>query len=86
MSDDEIEVLRKALAEGTRLLFCPYGEVGRDAGELMAVGHYAGNPKEGEDPEPGPVGWLTDGKYVALWNSGPEEWMEVRPLFAAETD
>lgn len=81
MDDEHIEGLRAALAAGLTIIFCPYGEV-REVERVMSVGTYGGNQKTGDDPEPGPVAWLADGKYVALFNSaGPEEWVVCRPLF-----
>lgn len=84
MSEEEIDELRRALVYDAIVLFCPYGEVGRDAVRVRSVGAYLGDPKTGDDPEPGPVAWCQDGKYVALWNAGPEEFFVAAPLFTCE--
>ncbi len=82
MSDEEIAALRAAIAdpEGPPIYWCPYGDVEEAKRVCGSMGPGYQHPID-ETPEPGPVVFLRNGGYVALFGCEAADWYVAKPFF-----
>ncbi len=73
-----IEKLKATVLSGTMVYWRTDDENCRG---IISVGPSPSSTEGDDNWEPGPVGYFSDGTYIALWNCEPKDLVKVYPIF-----